>query len=206
MRAASRVGLALWAVGTSAFAAEPVKTAPGWKHFQQLFASKGTGPLLEKQGFAVDGNAAFNEFFELYEKNRYRPLLVESHDVSVEGDVVIHRTFVKSIPSVVTPDLVLHNLHLFFDFSLARAEETRFQPELLALVKELMAETRAQGAALVGTPWAGAARDNLAYLAVARALRDSGDLPLAAPAADGPNLGVSTAEQVAQLKAKTLAS
>jgi len=59
----------------------------------------------------------------------------------------------------LTPDVVLHNLHLFFDYALATAEEQTLAKEAAALVGILSAETRRQGAALQGTPWAEAASD-----------------------------------------------
>ncbi|MBL8918918.1 MAG: DUF3160 domain-containing protein [Myxococcaceae bacterium] len=169
-------------------------TAPGWKYLAQLLDAKGTLAVLEKEGVAVDGNRAYDEFFQLYEQNRYRPLLISSEDVNSEDGFVIKRRFLTSLPSVVTADVVLHHLHLFFDYTLAEAETTRLLPELTALVDGLFAETLAQRAALTGTKWARAVDDNLVFLAVAHVFLASADLEVDDDGSEGSSVGVDTAE------------
>ncbi len=177
--------------------------APGWKYFEQLFEAKGTSSLLLKEGVAVDGNRAYDEFFQLYEQNRYRPLLISSEEVNSDDDFVIKRRFLTSVPSVVTSDVVLHNLHLFFDYALAQAELTRFAPELEALVDALLAQTLAQRTALAKTKWAKAVDDNLVFLSVAHVFLASADL-----VADGAAKGSGTVgnDTVAESEAFTAAT
>jgi len=181
--------------------ADPVPLAPrsdpAWKHFTQLFAAKATADALAANGVAVDANTAFDEFFQLYEQNRYRPLLIKSVEEDGADGFVIKRHFLSAVPSVVTPDVVLHNLHLFFDYALATAEEQTLAKEAAALVGILSAETRRQGAALQGTPWAEAASDNLVFLEVARYFLGAVSLRLPGPPPDDMgSVGVDTAAQV----------
>lgn len=169
-------------------------TAPGWKYLPQLLDAKGTLAVLEKEGVAVDGNRAYDEFFQLYEQNRYRPLLLSSQEVDGDDGFVIKRRFLTSLPSVVTADVVLHHLHLFFDFALAQAEATKLLPELKALVGGLFDETLAQRGALSGTKWERAVDDNLVFLAVAHVFLASADLEVDDGDASGGSVGVDTAE------------
>lgn len=179
--------------------------APGWKYLQQLVDAKGTLPALEKEGLAVDGNRAYDEFFQLYEQNRYRPLLISSEEVNTNDEFVIKRRFLASLPSVVTSDVVLHHLHLFFDYALAQAEATRFLPELKALVSGLVDETLKQRAALAGTKWERAVDDNLVFLAVAHVFLESARLEGPKPEPGG-FAGVDTSEAATTFAAATRAA
>lgn len=188
---------------------EPRKTS-SFKYFRQLGTTPEVGRLLAANGIAVDSNQGYDEFFHLYEHNRYRPLLIESHNVVIESDDVLHRTFLTSVPSVVTPDVVLHNVHLFFDFVLARAEEEHLLGEVAVLLDQLFAQSVSQQQALLGTPWESAAKDNVVFLEVARVLLHGGDKNMggdkkgkAAPE-DSWTVGVDTAEEVLQLKKRIL--
>lgn len=175
------------------------KSDPAWKYFAQLFVAPGTAETLASEGVAVDANAYADEFFQLYEQNRYRPLLISSsNEENEEGN--FQRTFLAAVPSVVTPDVVLHNLHLFFDFALARAEEQTLAPQSAALVTELLTETKRQVEGLAGTPWADAAKDNLVLLEVARLL--FGAIALKPPAEESTAyVGIDSAEQAAAFTA-----
>lgn len=169
-------------------------SAPGWKYLSQLTVAPGTVALLEKEGVAVDGNRAYDEFFELYEQNRYRPLLISSEEVNDEEGFLIKRRFLTSLPSVVTTDVVLHHLHLFFDYALAQAEVQRFMPELTAIVGTLLEATLEQRTALAGTKWEAAIDDNLVFLSVARVFLASPSL-VKSTKGDGSSVGVDTMEQ-----------
>ena len=181
--------------------ADPVplkpKSDPAWKHFNQLFAAKATADALAANGVAVDANTAFDEFFQLYEQNRYRPLLISSVEQNGPDDFVIKRHFLSAVPSVVTPDVVLHNLHLFFDYALATAEEQTLAKEAASLVGLLAEETKRQRSSLQGTPWADAASDNLVFIEVARYFFGAVSLRLPEPASDDfGSVGADTAEQI----------
>lgn len=181
-------------------------TAPGWKYLPQLLDAKAALAVLEKEGVAVDGNRAYDEFFQLYEQNRYRPLLISSEEVDGEEGFVIKRRFLTSFPSVVTPDVVLHHLHLFFDHALAQVEATRLSPALQELVGGLLTETLAQRAALAGSKWEAAVDDNIVFLSVAHVLLGSAALPPDAPAEGGGSVGVDTGELVRSFTEKTRAA
>lgn len=173
-------------------------SAPGWKYVPQLMVAPGTFALLEKEGIAVDGNRAYDEFFQIYEQNRYRPLEISREEVNDDDGFLIKRRFLTSFPSVVTTDVVLHHLHLFFDYALAQAEVQRFLPELEAIVVELLDATLEQRTALAGTKWEAAIDDNLVFLSVAHVFLASADLDereLASKEDDGSTVGVDTAEQ-----------
>jgi hypothetical protein len=146
------------------------KADPAFRYFTQLISTPAALEHLAKHGLVVDGNRAYDEFFQLYEQNRYRPLLIDSKEVNEDDEFIIKRHFLASVPSVVTPDVVLHNLHLFFDFALATAEVEQLAPALLAVIEAALDATSSQREALAGTPWADAAADNLAFLEVARVL------------------------------------
>jgi len=111
--------------------------------------------LLVQNGFVVTQLPhppyGFEEFFGLYESNRY-----------------------ASIPSFITTDAVLHNYHLFFGHLLRTLEREKLYPELKALTGSMLAGAQEQYAALKGTAWENAARRNLAFFAVAARLLDPG--------------------------------
>ena len=182
------------------------KKDPAFRHFAQLMNTKGASELLARQGLVVDANRAYDEFFELYEMNRYRPLLISSEEGTEAEDFVIKRHFLSAVPSVVTPDVVLHNLHLFFDFSVATAEMQQFSPMLRAILDASLRETKAQHAALQGTPWAAAAEDNLVFLELGRVLLASADVELPDAANDNGTAGVDTAQELADQLAGLRAS
>lgn len=133
-----------------------------WPHVDQTIASKALRQRLLQNRFVVDGDVAFQEFFALYESNRYRPLVIEDTEEEI--------TYLKGLPSVVTPDVVVHNLHLFSTLVLSRIEEEHFAPRLAAMLESLSAETSRQAKAARMPELQRAARDNLVFLAVGYAL------------------------------------
>ncbi|MEW5763274.1 MAG: DUF3160 domain-containing protein [Bacillota bacterium] len=111
--------------------------------------------LLARNGFVVTELPhppyGFNEFFGLYEDNRY-----------------------AAVPSFITTDAMLHNYHLFFSHLLRTLEKEKLGPELKALTASMLAGAGEQYKALKGTPWENAARRNVAFFAVAARLLDPG--------------------------------
>ena len=182
------------------------------QYIRPAFRSKGVERALRAHAFAVDGNRSYREFFQLYENNRYRPILVEERVHDDEYDA--HRKFVKAMPSVVTPDVVLHTLHLFFDFLLAEAEQESLTPLLSQTVKAMIETTRHQYRALGGTAFAKATGDNLVFLTVGLALLESSnshDLPgddndEADDDEADYETGHDSADEIAALKARSLAN
>jgi len=103
---------------------------------------------LAQNGFVVD-EAWGDEFFSLYENNRY-----------------------NYYPSFVTVDSILHNYHLFFDHLLRKVEEDYLIPKLLELNADMLQGAEGQYQELIGTDWENAAKRNVGFFAVASKLLD----------------------------------
>ena len=104
--------------------------------------------LLIKNAFVV--NPAYNnEFFPLYESNRY-----------------------SYIPNFITTDSMLHNYHLMFDFLLKQLEEQKLATELKQLNASMLAESLSQYNDLKGTEWENAAKRNVGFFTVGSKLLD----------------------------------
>jgi len=116
----------------------------------EIFSLKGaTKELLEKNGFVVEPSY-HDEFFQIYEANRY-----------------------ESIPNFVTSDSILHNYHLMFDFLLKKIEKESLYANLQTLNKIMLTEATSQYNTLKTDPiWKDAAKKNLAYFTIANALLD----------------------------------
>jgi hypothetical protein len=106
--------------------------------------------LLVKNAFVVKPTSYNNEFFPLYESNRY-----------------------SYTPSFVTTDSMLHNYHLMFDFLLKQLEEQKLAVELKQLNASMLSESLSQYNSLKGTEWANAAKRNVGFFAVGSKLLDS---------------------------------
>jgi hypothetical protein len=110
--------------------------------------------LLVKNAFVVQPSYN-NEFFPLYEANRY-----------------------NYTPSFITTDSMLHNYHLMFDFLLKQLEEQKLAAELKQLNTNMLSESLSQYNNLKGTEWENAAKRNLGFFAVGSKLLDSSiDVP-----------------------------
>lgn len=104
--------------------------------------------LLVKNAFAIKP-AYHNEFFPLYESNRY-----------------------SYTPNFVTTDSMLHNYHLMFDFLLKQLEEQKLAAELKLLNANMLSESLIQYNNLKGTEWENAAKRNVGFFAVGSKLLD----------------------------------
>jgi len=96
--------------------------------------------LLVKNAFVVQPSYN-NEFFPLYESNRY-----------------------SYTPSFITTDSILHNYHLMFDFLLKQLEEQKLAAELKQLNASMLSESLNQYDNLKGTEWENAAKRNIGFL------------------------------------------
>lgn len=105
--------------------------------------------LLIKNAFVVRPSY-HNEFFPLYESNRYR-----------------------HIPNFITTDSILHNYHLIFAFLLKQLEEQKLATELKQLNANMLSEALNQYNNLKGTEWKNAAKRNVGFFAVGSKLLDS---------------------------------
>lgn len=104
--------------------------------------------LLVQNAFVVKP-AHFDEFFPLYESNRY-----------------------SYTPSFITTDSILHNYHLMFDFLLKQLEEQRLITELKKLNANLLADSLSNYEILKGSDWENAAKRNVGFFAVGSKLLD----------------------------------
>jgi len=111
------------------------------------FSAEATG-LLIKNAFVVSPSYN-NEFFPLYEANRY-----------------------AYVPNFITTDSILHNYHLMFDHLLRQLEEQKLEPELKQLNARMLSESLTQFNALKGTEWENAAKRNVGFFAVGSKLLD----------------------------------
>lgn len=105
--------------------------------------------LLVKNAFVVKPSY-HNEFFPLYESNRY-----------------------SYTPNFITTDSMLHNYHLMFDFLLKQLEEQKLTAELKQLNTNMLSESLSQYNNLKGTEWENAAKRNVGFFAVGSKLLDS---------------------------------
>ena len=106
--------------------------------------------LLNKNAFAVDtGYGSSDEFFEIYESNRY-----------------------KKIPNFVTTDSVLHTYHLYFNYLLKSLEEDTLYTVAVDLTNQMLEKSQEQYEELKGSELEDAALRNVAYFAVAQKTLD----------------------------------
>lgn len=117
--------------------------------FSPSFFSDKERNLLVKNAFVVRP-AYHNEFFPLYESNRY-----------------------SYTPSFITTDSMVHNYHLMFDFLLKQLEEQKLAAELKQLNANMLSESLNQYNNLKGTEWENAAKRNIGFFAVGSKLLDS---------------------------------
>jgi len=102
--------------------------------------------LLSQNGFVVTPGYS-QEFFSLYESNRY-----------------------GFVPSFITTDSILHNYHLAFDFLLRTLETNKLKQALTELTYKMVKASQDQYEQLQGTPWENAAKRNVAFFSVANKL------------------------------------
>lgn len=97
---------------------------------------------LAKNGFVVAGYAG-NEFFEIYEQNRYALL-----------------------PNFVTVDSLMHTYHLYFSYLLKNIEKDYLVDSLTDLSDRMLTNSLQQYEQLKGSEWESAARRNVAFFTV----------------------------------------
>jgi len=118
------------------------------------YASDMTGPesaktLLAKNGFVIN-EGYYNEYFSIYEDNRY-----------------------QFMPSFVTTDSVLHTYHLYFNYLLKSLEENELSDLAIKNSKALQKISLEQYDQVKSTDFETAAKRNVAYFTVALKLLDS---------------------------------
>jgi hypothetical protein len=107
--------------------------------------------LIERNGFAVSDKYSHNEFFQLYENNRY-----------------------QYVPNFITTDSAVHTFHLMFDYVLKDLEQKKLYGLLAQLSNGMAAASYRQYKELSGTAFETAALRNAAFFSVGSKLLDSG--------------------------------
>lgn len=104
-------------------------------------------PFLNKYAFVIDAQSYDNEFFPVYENNRY-----------------------EKIANFITTDSALHTYHLFFNYLLEDLEKKELYDAAISLTDKMLEISKQQTDELKGTDYAEAAARNFAYFAVAKKL------------------------------------
>ena len=97
---------------------------------------------LAQNGFVVTSNSD-NEFFEVYEFNRY-----------------------DQIASFVTVDSLMHTYHLYFSYLLKNVERDYLLERITKLSQRMLDDSISEYEKLKGSEWENAAKRNLAYFTV----------------------------------------
>lgn len=117
-------------------------------NLDQFYLSDGKKALLAQNTFYVDDSGE-NEFFEIYEYNRY-----------------------AMIPNFVTVDSLMHTYHLYFSYLLRNTERNYLVNSLTALSAAMLDTSITQYEQLQGSEWEEAARRNVAFFTVGSCLLD----------------------------------
>ena len=138
-------------VGTPAI--ESYTVEPGLSNvvnLKDVYLDDAEKALIEQYGFCVDGSAGSDEFFEVYELNRY-----------------------GMQANFITVDSMMHTYHLYFAHLLKNTERSSLSSAMADLSKEMLAASQEQLKQLEGTEWEDAALRNVAFFAVGASLFDS---------------------------------
>ncbi|MFA5420642.1 MAG: DUF3160 domain-containing protein [Patescibacteria group bacterium] len=120
------------------------------ENIDNFYFSEAEKKLLLQNAFVVRLSSHNNEFFPIYESNRY-----------------------SYIPSFITTDSILHNYHLMFSFLLKQLEEERLIGVLKELNADMLNKSLVQYESLKGSSWENSAKRNVAFFAVGSKLLDS---------------------------------
>ncbi len=111
--------------------------------------------MLVSNGFFVTKEGYMNEFYEVYESNRY-----------------------DQYPNFVTVDSMMHTYHLYFSYLLKNTEKQYLSDTLGDVSESMLAESLAQYDVLKGSEWEEAAKQNVIFFAIgARLLDDEMEIP-----------------------------
>lgn len=135
----------------------------------QFYITPGMQEKLVQNGFVVTDSAG-NEFFDIYETNRY-----------------------AMIPNFITVDSLMHTYHLCFDHLLEDVERQYLSEKLKELGVRMADGSRAQYEALSGSEWEEAAKRNMVFFSVGAKLLDD-SFP-----ADGA-VGTAVSEELSKIE------
>ena len=99
---------------------------------------------LIENGFVVYASSASDEFFDVYESNRY-----------------------SYLPNFITVDSLMHTYHLYFQYLLKNTEKDYLYNELKGVTLSMYDASKEELDALNGTDWENAAKRNCAYFYIA---------------------------------------
>lgn len=120
-------------------------------NLEQFYISEEDPEFVQKlvqNGFVVAGSAG-NEFFQIYEDNRY-----------------------ELIPNFVTVDSLMHTYHLYFSYLLKNIERNHLYDSLVRLSDKMLENSLAQYEVLKGSEWESAAKRNVAFFTIGMKLLD----------------------------------
>ncbi|MDR2360222.1 MAG: DUF3160 domain-containing protein [Oscillospiraceae bacterium] len=126
------------------------ETSFGYWHSENELSDEAV-KLIEQNGFAVSDKYSYNEFFQIYEANRY-----------------------NSVPNFITTDSAVHTFHLMFDYVLKDLEQNKLYDILIQLSNGMVDASYAQYKELEGTTFETAALRNTAFFSLGSKLLDSG--------------------------------
>lgn len=112
-----------------------------------LYISPEVKESLNKNYFAINADDFYEEFYSIYESNRY-----------------------DTVPNFVTTDSALHTYHLFFNYLLKDLESKELYEALDEFSEMMIVESRKQMEETKGTFAENYAKRNLAYFSVAKKL------------------------------------
>lgn len=124
---------------------EPYAIQPDLSNIYNLEQFYLEGEIVDKlsgNGFVVCGSAG-NEFFEVYEMNRY-----------------------SNIPNFVTVDSLMHTYHLYFSFLLKNIEKDYLSESIGKLSLKMLDNSAALYEQFKGSAWESAAARNVAFFSV----------------------------------------
>ncbi|MDR0424366.1 MAG: DUF3160 domain-containing protein [Clostridiales Family XIII bacterium] len=148
----------------------------GYWHSHNELSDAAIG-LIEQNGFAVSDRYSYEEFFQIYEANRY-----------------------EYVPNFITADSATHTFHLMFDYVLKDLEQNRLHGILTQLSDRMADASYAQYRELNGTPFEAAALRNTAFFSVGSRLL-GGNFAVPAEAADAVERELALIEAHAGIEA-----
>ena len=114
----------------------------------QFYLTDGVDDMLAQNGFVVLDYGG-NEFFEIYEQNRY-----------------------NQMASFVTVDSLMHTYHLYFAYLMKNVEKDYLADRVTQLSRRMLDDSLKEYEALRGSEWENAAKRNVAFFTVGAKLLD----------------------------------
>ena len=106
---------------------------------------------LIEDSFVIDGASSYDEFFDIYEDNRY-----------------------AKFPNFITVDSLMHTYHLYFASLMRNTEKEYLADALKSLSSDMLDKAAEQYQMLKGSGWEKAAYNNLLFFYVGAKLLDPG--------------------------------